>query len=89
MELTSRQRQILQLLVNGKSEGQIAAILQISKKTVGKHLVVTRRKYGVATRAEMIARAVARGDVYVFMGEVQIQDGWIDATPSLALFALA
>ena len=72
IDLTARDKQILQLLVNGNTRKQIAADLGISGKTVRNHFNNMRKKYNVATRAEMIAHAVARGDVYVYLGEVQM-----------------
>lgn len=84
MELTPRQKYILQMLVDGKTPKQIALSLQISTKTVDKHLTSARRKYGVSSRAEMIARAVAWGDVYVFLGEIQIGIGLTKRAVSLS-----
>lgn len=73
IKLTPRQQQILQMLVDGKTPKEIARLLVISHKTVEKHLIKAREKFGVRTRAEMIARAVARGNVYVYGGDAQIE----------------
>lgn len=64
-ELTTRQRQVLEALVDGRTKSQIAAALGISKKTVDKHHHNLLLKYRVETRAQLIAQAVARGDVIV------------------------
>jgi len=57
------------LLVDGNTFDQIAVHLGICKSTIVKHTIAMRRKYGVATRYEMIAHAVALGDAHVFMGK--------------------
>jgi len=64
-ELTERQKQVLQALVDGLTKSQIAVRLGISIKTVAKHHHNLLVKYRVETRAQLIAQAVARGDVAV------------------------
>ena len=59
--LTERELQIARLVVDRKTNPQIAAELFLSKKTVESHLRNTFRKLGVATRVEM-ARAVERAE---------------------------
>ena len=51
--------------MDGCAKSQIAAALGISPTTVAKHHRNLLRKYRVATRAQLIAQAVARGDVEV------------------------
>jgi DNA-binding CsgD family transcriptional regulator len=55
--LTERQREILRLLVAGRSNAAIADALFISERTVTTHLTRIYDRLGVATRAEAIARA--------------------------------
>jgi len=72
-QLTARQTQVLQLLVYGMAQKQIGLELGISRKTVETHLSRARRKFDVSNNSKLIARAVARGDVCVDMGEVQFE----------------
>jgi DNA-binding NarL/FixJ family response regulator len=51
-ELTARERQVLELLAEGLSNGQIAKRLFISVKTASVHVSAILRKLGVATRTE-------------------------------------
>ncbi len=48
--LTRRERQMLDALVQGKTDKEIAAALGISPKTVSYHLVNLYRKLGVSNR---------------------------------------
>jgi DNA-binding CsgD family transcriptional regulator len=59
--LTGRELQIARLVVDRKTNPQIAAELFLSSKTVETHLRNTFRKLGVASRVE-VARAVERAD---------------------------
>ena len=59
--LTERELQIARLVVDRKTNPQIAAELFLSSKTVETHLRNTFRKLGVASRVE-VARAVERAD---------------------------
>ncbi|MFL5944473.1 MAG: LuxR C-terminal-related transcriptional regulator, partial [Gaiellaceae bacterium] len=59
--LTERELQIARLVVDRKTNPQIAAELFLSSKTVEAHLRNTFRKLGVATRVE-VARVVERTD---------------------------
>ena len=54
--LTTREREIAQLLVAGRTSKQIARSLEISHRTVEAHRARLMRKMGVATPGEMIAR---------------------------------
>ncbi len=56
--LTTRQHEVLTLLGDGQRPAEIARVLHISKNTVGFHLNRVRRKLGVASRAELLVRAV-------------------------------
>jgi DNA-binding NarL/FixJ family response regulator len=59
--LTARQRQVLDLLVSGKSNKEIAAALQLSEPTVKAHVVAVYRALQVRTRAQAVAAAARRG----------------------------
>jgi DNA-binding NarL/FixJ family response regulator len=56
-ELTDRERQILDLLTQGRRNADIAAQLYLSPKTVSNHLTVIFAKLQVAGRGEAIVRA--------------------------------
>jgi len=62
-ELTSRQREILQLLAEGKAPKEIAAILNISSRTVEFHKYRVMRATGARTVAELTRYAIAHGIV--------------------------
>ena len=59
--LTLRQREVLQLLAEGKSRKQIAAILNISVKTVEYHRYSVLQTLGLKTNAELVPYAVRHG----------------------------
>ena len=59
--LTDRQRQVLQLLAEGRSNKEIAGILQVSVKTVDFHRGRIMGRLGVHTAAELSALAVRMG----------------------------
>lgn len=53
--LTGRQAEVLELIVEGRSNSDIAAHLFVSKKTVEHHVSAVYAKLGVETRAQAIA----------------------------------
>ena len=59
--LTERELELARLVVDRKTNPEIAAELFLSQKTVETHLRNTFRKLGVASRVEL-ARAVERAD---------------------------
>ena len=65
--LTSRERQTLNLIISGKSNKEIARVLNISAKTVEKHRGSLMQKLDVHSVAELMARA--------------LRDGLIDGSP--------
>ena len=59
--LSPREREILGLLAEGRTQGQIAGELVISSKTVATHIQHILAKLGVHTRAQAVAFAFRRG----------------------------
>jgi len=57
-ELTSRELEVLRLVVEGKTNDQIGMDLGISVKTVENHLHAIFRKMGVISRVEAAVMAV-------------------------------
>lgn len=60
-QLGPRQRQVLRCLLEGDGDKQVAIRLGISRFTVNQHTKVIYRHFGVAGRAELLARWVRRG----------------------------
>jgi two-component system, LuxR family, response regulator FixJ len=60
-DLSRREREILLLLAEGKSELEIAAALVLSRKTVATHIQNILRKLGVHSRAQAVAAAYRGG----------------------------
>ena len=61
IELTARQREVLQLLAEGKSAKEIAGILNISSRTVETHKYKMMDDLGVKTSAELVRHAIRHG----------------------------
>jgi DNA-binding NarL/FixJ family response regulator len=61
LRLSSRQREVLQLLAEGRSVKEIAAILNISTKTVEYHKYRMMEDLDIKTSAELIRYAVKQG----------------------------
>lgn len=59
--LTRREIQVLREVVAGKSNSKVASTLQISEKTVEKHLMMVMKKLGVETRVEAAVLAIREG----------------------------
>jgi pimeloyl-ACP methyl ester carboxylesterase/DNA-binding CsgD family transcriptional regulator len=55
--LTERQRELLELIAQGRDNGQIAAALGLSEKTVRNHITSIFAKLEVESRAQAIVRA--------------------------------
>ncbi|MCG4452363.1 MULTISPECIES: response regulator transcription factor [unclassified Pseudomonas] len=60
-ELTPREREVLQMLVQGLSNKAIARLLDISVRTIETHRLSIRRKLGVDTPAGLVKYALERG----------------------------
>lgn len=66
--LSARERQILELLVDGLSNDEIAAALGVITRTVEAHLTRLYENFDVRSRAELAARAA--------------REGWLEVPPS-------
>lgn len=62
-QLTPREVEVLNLLVEGRRQKEIAGQLVISQKTVATHIQNLLGKFGVHSRAELVARAYLLGHV--------------------------
>jgi DNA-binding CsgD family transcriptional regulator len=60
-DLTARELEVLQLMVGGRSDGEIASKLFISKKTVSVHVNNIKGKLGAESRVHIVTTALARG----------------------------
>ncbi len=60
-ELTAREHEVLELIARGNSNGEIAAALAVSLKTVRNHVSNVFTKLRVATRAQAIVKARESG----------------------------
>jgi DNA-binding CsgD family transcriptional regulator len=58
--LTGREAEILQLVAAGRTNTAIARSLEVSPRTIAKHLEHIYRKLGVTSRAAAVSRGVAR-----------------------------
>ena len=63
--LTPREREVLQLLAEGRSVKEIASILDISPRTVEFHKYNVMEKLGLRTTAELTQYAIKHGMVSV------------------------
>ena len=64
VRLTPRERQIVDLILRGRSNEEIAGAIGASRKTVEAHLSHLYERYGIASRVELALRAE--------------RDGWLD-----------
>lgn len=63
--LTPGEIACIRLIIEGRTDAQIAASLHISAATAHWRIEQAKRKLGVRTRAQLTAHAVARGLVRV------------------------
>ena len=61
VQLSEREAEVLAWSARGKTSGEIATILGLSKRTVDFHMDNAREKLGVATRIEAVVRASSAG----------------------------
>ena len=59
--LTARQAEVLQLIAEGRSAKEIAALLDLSPRTVESHKYAIMKRVGVKTTAELVRFAVRQG----------------------------
>ncbi len=59
--LSPRERECLLWVARGKTSWEISGILHISEVTVNNMIASARRKLGVASRSQAVARAIALG----------------------------
>src|ERR1035437_292273 len=67
-KFSQRERQIIELLLQGKTNKEIALLLQISRRTVEFHASNIYAKLGVHTRSEVILRVMQDGDLRISAG---------------------
>jgi DNA-binding NarL/FixJ family response regulator len=60
-ELTGRQREVLQMLAEGRSMKEIAYVLQISHRTVRFHKARIMEELGITTNSELVKYAMKQG----------------------------
>ncbi len=65
-EPTAREREVLELLAGGRTDGQIAELLELSPATVQTHVRNAKAKLGARTRAQAVAIALQRGLIEAF-----------------------
>ena len=61
VNLSEREVEVLAWSARGKTSGEIATILGLSKRTVDFHIDNARQKLGVATRIEAVVKASSAG----------------------------
>jgi DNA-binding NarL/FixJ family response regulator len=59
--LTARQREVLQLVAEGRTSAEIGARLNISQRTVENHRAALMQKLGLQNQAELIRHAIRHG----------------------------
>jgi two-component system, NarL family, response regulator len=65
VELSDREREVLEAMVRGRSNKEIASALGISENTVKVHATRVFEKLGVADRLEAVTVAIRRGIVHI------------------------
>lgn len=63
--LTKRERQVLQLVSDGKSDWEAGRVLGISQSAVHKHVENVKKRMGVSTRMQAVVAAIRSGDISV------------------------
>ncbi|WP_344596018.1 helix-turn-helix transcriptional regulator [Streptomyces violaceusniger] len=65
MQLSPRQIEILSLIANGHRDKEIAKLLGMSVRTVDSHLQRLYDRYGVRSRAAIVAKWLLEGGIPV------------------------
>jgi DNA-binding NarL/FixJ family response regulator len=60
-DLSSREREVAILIARGKSNGEIAEELVVSKRTIEKHIANIRSKLGFTQRSQIVRWAIETG----------------------------
>jgi DNA-binding NarL/FixJ family response regulator len=60
-DLTEREREVTALIGRGKSNGEIASDLVLSKRTVEKHVANILAKLGFTSRVQIVRWAIEHG----------------------------
>ena len=87
-ELTPREFDVLEQIVHGKSNKEIAAELEISEATVKTHINSLLGKLGVTDRTQAATAAIQRGIVPRIAAESRRTDPRTDASVSLRVLCL-
>ncbi|MEJ7695345.1 MAG: response regulator transcription factor [Candidatus Limnocylindrales bacterium] len=66
--LTAREGEVVRLVVDGRSNDEIGALLGIGAKTVETHLSRLFERFGLASRTELASRA--------------LREGWLEVPPT-------
>lgn len=61
--LTTRERQVFELLISNKTTSEIAKELNISEKTVRNHISNAMQKLGVKGRASAVVELLRLGEI--------------------------
>jgi LuxR family quorum-sensing system transcriptional regulator CciR len=61
--LTDRQRECVLLCAKGKSDAVIGQLLELSPKTVNSYMEAAKKRFGVATRTQLIANALYASEI--------------------------
>jgi LuxR family quorum-sensing system transcriptional regulator CciR len=61
--LSERQRECLLFVAKGKSDSIIGQLLDIKPRTVNEHIEAAKRRYSVATRSQLLVRALFRSEI--------------------------
>jgi DNA-binding NarL/FixJ family response regulator len=64
-QLTTRELEVLQLIVHGKSNKEIAAVLSLSANTVAVHRANIMQTLGIHNTAELVVYAIRQGLVSI------------------------
>jgi DNA-binding CsgD family transcriptional regulator len=61
IHLNEREREVLLLLAEGKTDAEIGIIFNLSAKTINYRVEEIKRKFGVGTRIQAVVTALRRG----------------------------
>lgn len=67
-DLTTREREVLQLAANGNTAKTIANKIGVSRKTVEAHLTNARNKTGARSTLHLVAMAIRQGVIVSLIG---------------------